>query len=58
MQIGGKSSFDLELLLYNVRSLRWSLVQSLCIFQHKLPGRSEISWKPDFSVVALGNEDG
>lgn len=26
--------------------------------QHKLPARTEISWKPDGKLLALGNEDG
>ncbi|NXP51027.1 GEMI5 protein, partial [Heliornis fulica] len=26
--------------------------------KHKLPGRTEISWKPDGKLLALGNEDG
>lgn len=31
-----------------------------CVFfiQHKLPARTEISWKPDGKLLALGNEDG
>lgn len=31
-----------------------------CAFslQHKLPARTEISWKPDGKLLALGNEDG
>ncbi|XP_072120245.1 gem-associated protein 5 [Mobula birostris] len=26
--------------------------------KHKLPGRSELSWKPDGTVLAIGNDDG
>ncbi|XP_069055725.1 gem-associated protein 5 isoform X1 [Pleurodeles waltl] len=34
------------------------LIQDTNNIKHKLPGRTELNWKPDGNVLALGNEDG
>ncbi|XP_077983936.1 gem-associated protein 5-like [Glandiceps talaboti] len=34
------------------------LIRKTNNIKHKIPQRSELSWKPDGSVLALGNEDG
>ncbi|NXY21418.1 GEMI5 protein, partial [Atrichornis clamosus] len=34
------------------------LIRDTNSIKHKLPARTEISWKPDGKVLALGNEDG
>ncbi|NWV13038.1 GEMI5 protein, partial [Ptilonorhynchus violaceus] len=34
------------------------LIRDTNSIKHKLPARTEISWKPDGKLVALGNEDG
>lgn len=31
---------------------------SLIFLQQRVPIRSEVSWNPDFSLVAIGNDDG
>lgn len=34
------------------------LIQDTNNIKHKFPGRTELNWKPDGTVLALGNEDG
>ncbi|XP_053935308.1 gem-associated protein 5 isoform X3 [Cuculus canorus] len=34
------------------------IIQDTNSIKHKLPARTEISWKPDGKLLALGNEDG
>ncbi|XP_032885648.1 gem-associated protein 5 isoform X2 [Amblyraja radiata] len=34
------------------------LIRETNAIKHKLPGRSELSWKPDGKVLAIGNDDG
>nr|XP_014342172.1 PREDICTED: gem-associated protein 5 [Latimeria chalumnae] len=34
------------------------VIQDTNAFKHKMPVRSELSWKPDGKILAIGNEDG